>query len=49
MNQIDEFIYYEVPFIFSNPFIVGFQEFYLNSYVEEVYDYMKVDFGTWQE
>ena len=49
MNQIDEFIYDEVPFAFSNPFIVGLQEFYLNSYVEEVYENMKVDLGTWQE
>ena len=49
MNQIDEFIYNEVPFVFPNPFIAGLQEFYLNSYVEEVYENMKVDLGTWQE
>ena len=49
MNQIDEFIYDEVPFTFSNPFIAGLQEFYLNFYVEEVYENIKVDLGTLQE
>ena len=49
VNQIDEFIYDEAPFSFSNPFIAGLQEFYLSSYVEEVYENMKVDLGTWQE
>ena len=49
VNQIDEFIYDKVPFIFFNPFIVGLQELYLNSYMEEIYDDMKVDLGTWKE
>ena len=38
MNQIDEFIYDEVPFSFSNSFIASFWEFYLNSYVEDIYE-----------
>ena len=49
VNQIDEFTYDELPFIFYNPLLVGFCELYLNSYVEEVYEDMKFDLGTWQE
>ena len=46
VTQIGEVIFNEVP---SNPFIVGFQELYLNSDVEEFYENMKVDLGTGQE